>query len=219
LFNYKFILGKGGAYTEGLCGFNNILNYNIISKSSVNGFIGGFLEVNKKKISSGVARSRGLSGFLLKSRIDVFLRLLIPGCVFYILKKKISTFFFFFSSVILWPKEYLDILGLLLYSNTVFANTSLFDLSGAMNLKKKKTGFFMYYVFKVPTFSTWVVAFIETELTSTGRRNLVSLEALFKSSAWAEREASELFGIFFFLKVSNRKLITDYFFKIYPMLK
>ena len=60
---------------------------------------------------------------------------------------------------------------------------------------------------------------MEKNLCAKGGRDVLSIESIFKSAAWAEREVSELFGVFFFLKVSNRKLITDYFFKIYPMLK
>jgi len=160
------------------------------------------------------------SKFLLKSRIDIFIRLLIPGAFFLVLKKKLNTFFFFFSVVILWPKEYFDILSLILYSNIFFINTKLFDITASNNIKKKKINFFLYYIFKVPVFSVWLVIFIELKKTTgVSCKNVISIETIFKSAAWAEREVSELFGIFFFFKNSNRKLITDYFFKMYPMLK
>jgi len=160
------------------------------------------------------------SKLLLKSRIDIFIRLLVPGAAFLVLKKKLNTFFFFFSTIILWPKEYFDILSLILYSNIFFINTKLFDVTASNNIKKKKINFFLYYIFKVPVFSVWLVVFIELKkITGSSCKGIISIETIFKSAAWAEREVSELFGIFFFFKSSNRKLITDYFFKLYPMLK
>ena len=219
MFNYKFsFIVEKGTFSGGSLP-------NVFFRTSALSHSGLFpsqpiIPTHLKKKTSSLAGGRSNSGFFLKSRVDIFLRLLIPGCTFYILKKKVNTFFFFFSTVVIWPKEYLDILGLLLYSNTIFINTKLFDISGSSNSSKKENfGFFLYYIFKVPSFSTWIVAFVEKNLCAKGGRDVLSIESIFKSAAWAEREVSELFGVFFFLKVSNRKLITDYFFKIYPMLK
>ena len=154
LFNYKFSIRTSRAYLEGANSFPNLVKGKLEIPAVAREFVNLGEGFSKRPLFSRASKNGRLRGFTLKSRIDVFLRLLIPGCVFYILKKRVNTFFFFFSSVVLWPKEYLDILGLILYSNTVFINTSLFDLSGSINLKKKVYGFFLYYVFKVPTFST-----------------------------------------------------------------
>lgn len=116
-----------------------------------------------------------------------------------------------------WPAQHLDVLALTLHANPVFANTKLYDISA---YAAPDAAVVVYYIFSVPIFSTWLVVFVgaSTRKTST-RAGVVSIETLFKSAAWAEREASELFGVWFFFKKNNRKLITDYFFKIYPMLK
>jgi ribosomal protein S14 len=151
----------------------------------------------------------------LKSRIDVFLRLLLPTVFFFSLKKTHKTVLFNFYSFLFWPVVFLDLLAIIIFSNPIFLNVQFFDLSAFINssLANKLT---LYYTFKIPLFATWLVVFLP--LTSS---NVVapSLEILFKSLAWAEREVSELFGFYFFFKKNNRKLITDYFFKINPLLK
>ena len=99
----------------------------------------------------------------------------------------------------------------------MFANSKLFDISAYVGVASAVT---LYYIFLVPTFSSWLIVFLGAASRARGARSgVVSIEVLFKSAAWAEREASELFGVWFFFKKNNRKLITDYFFKMYPMLK
>lgn len=111
----------------------------------------------------------------------------------------------------------MDVLALTLHSNPIFSGSKLFDLSAYSANSGALT---IYYVFSVPAFSSWLVVFVSvTSQSSKARANVISVESLFKSAAWAEREAGELFGVWFLFKRNNRKLVTDYFFKIYPMLK
>ncbi|MYE02633.1 MAG: NADH-quinone oxidoreductase subunit C [Alphaproteobacteria bacterium] len=56
--------------------------------------------------------------------------------------------------------------------------------------------------------------------TSTDENTPVpSVSGLFKSAAWFEREAWDLFGIFFTDHPDLRRLLTDYGFEGYPMRK
>jgi len=138
----------------------------------------------------------------LKYRMDLFLKLLAPASKFLLFRKKSPSSGVFFFSFILWPGEFLDILALILYSNPIFLNTKYFDTSAF--LKNKSNGFslVLYYVFKVPMFSTWLVIFIETGRTAgdSGKPRVLSIETLFRGAAWAERELGEPFGFFFFYK-------------------
>lgn len=163
----------------------------------------------------------------LNYQIDIFIRLLLPNLVFFsVFKQKKSVNSSAFSHLAI-SGEYLDIFSLLLYSNPLFINTMLYDVSAFINSLKKNTFKTLYYVFKVPTFNTWLVLFVPYESLSAtnfaektnNKLNLISIEKLFKSASWGEREVGELFGINFFFKITNRKLITDYFFKVYPLLK
>lgn len=162
--------------------------------------------------------------FSFSYRIDVFFRLLLPAAMFTAITKSYeSTLLNQFTYMVITP-NFIDLFNLLLFSNPLFTNTKLFDISGFISNTGKSSFKVLYYVYKVPSFSTWLVFFSPYEnlssRTSFGQQvKLVSLEKLFKAAAWAEREVSELFGVFFTSKITNRKLVTDYFFKIYPLLK
>lgn len=153
-------------------------------------------------------------------RVDLAIRLLLPTVPFKAVSKKSASALLKNETILVWPQENLDQLGLILYSNPLFTNAKLFDISAYIR-NESGSHTVVYYIFNLPLFSTWLVLFIKycSHQPKAGAGGLVSLELLFKSAAWAEREAGELFGIFFFFKRNNRKLVTDYFFKVYPMLK
>jgi len=180
------------------------------------------------KSSSAANKNRVVWAFseaTFSYRVDIFFRLLIPAALFLTVTKSYKSIFLNTYTYLLVSPHFIDVFTLLLFSNPLFANTKLFDLSAFINNSSKDVFKCVYYVYKVPTFSTWLVFFTPYENLSSGksvactRTKLVSIEKLFKSASWAEREVSELFGIFFLSKITNRKLITDYFFKIYPLLK
>jgi len=50
-------------------------------------------------------------------------------------------------------------------------------------------------------------------------RSLLSITSKFKASSWAEREAYDLFGLFFIGNPDLRRLLTDYGFKGHPLKK
>ncbi len=169
--------------------------------------------------TKGAAQTQSIGS--LKYRLDLFLKLLAPASRFAIFKKKGASSNVFFFSFVLWPAEFLDLLALLFYSNPIFSNTKYFDTSAFLKQGRKRFTLVLYYVFKVPLFSSWLIVFVETGSTTATKDapRVLSLETLFRGAAWAERELSELFGFFFFFKSNNRKLVTDYFFKVYPLLK
>ena len=155
-------------------------------------------------------------------RVDVFFRLLVPAALFVTVFKSYRSVFLNTYTYLIIPPQSLDVFNLLLFSNPLFLNTKLFDVSAFINNVTTSTFKVLYYVYKLPTFSTWLILFIPYENLSSNlitSPKILSIEKLFKAASWAEREVSELFGIFFFSKVTNRKLITDYFFKVNPLLK
>lgn len=169
-----------------------------------------------------VQEKSGMREVTFSYRVDVFFRLLVPAALFVtVFKSYKSVFLNTYTYLIISPQS-LDVFNLLLFSNPLFLNTKLFDISAFINNLTTSTFKVLYYVYKLPTFSTWLILFTPYENLSsnlTTSPKILSVEKLFKAASWAEREISELFGIFFFSKVTNRKLITDYFFKVYPLLK
>lgn len=59
----------------------------------------------------------------------------------------------------------------------------------------------------------YVVCFIED------RQEIQSLSSIFKNANWMEREAWDMFGIFFANHKDLRRILTDYGFKGYPLRK
>lgn len=155
-------------------------------------------------------------------RVDIFFRLLLPAAMFTTVSKNYqSTLLNQFTYMIVSP-AFLDMFTLLLFSNPLFLNTKLFDISAFISNARSSTFKVLYYVYKIPSFSTWLVFFTPYESFTAGSGScakVISVEKLFKAAAWAEREVGELFGICFLTKITNRKLVTDYFFKVYPLLK
>lgn len=181
-----------------------------------------FFKLKAVTSSSLKKKNLNIKNFNLKNRVDITLRLLAPSVKFFLLKKNYFNFNFFFSTYLVWPGECLDILVLLFKSNPFFINTKLLDSSIFFSNYKGSFTKVMYYIFKIPLFSTLLVVFfnLSSNVSSFSKKlKVISLESAFKSMSWIERESSELFGFFFFGKKNNRKLVTDYFLKIYPMLK
>ena len=155
-------------------------------------------------------------------RVDVFFRLLLPAALFVAVFKSYQSVFLNTYTYLIIAPQTLDVFNLLLFSNPLYMNTKLFDISAFINSVSATSFKVLYYVYKLPTFATWLIMFVPYEnlssrsFTST---KILSVEKLFKAASWAEREVGELFGISFMSKITNRKLITDYFFKVYPLLK
>lgn len=50
-------------------------------------------------------------------------------------------------------------------------------------------------------------------------QKIPSISTFFQNAQWPEREASEMTGAFFYNKIDNRKLLLDYSFIGFPLLK
>lgn len=161
----------------------------------------------------------------LGARFDVLLRLLIPAAPLLVLTTGSPILRSGLGLHMSVAAEYLDVLCILLYSNPLLSKTKFFDLScfvpsGTLG----GISAMLYYVFQIPVFRRLLIVLVpasgaSVRSSSSSYANIVSIEKLFKAASWGEREVGELFGIPFLGKVSNRKLISDYFLKSYPLLK
>jgi hypothetical protein len=117
------------------------------------------------------------TGIAVASRIDIFLRLLMPATPFKVLVGADRGR----MGYVVWPAAHLDLLALSLHSNPLFANSKLFDISAYAGASSAIT---LYYIFSVPAFSSWLVLFLGAASRVRGTRSgVVSIETLFKSAA------------------------------------
>jgi len=200
----------------------------LTSQAKLNRFIWLFSAL-VKATATGVApikRTRAGAPFAeelsFSYRVDIFFRLLLPAAMLTTVSKNYQTTLLNQFTYMIISPAFIDVFTLLLFSNPLFLNTKLFDVSAFISNVHGSCFKVLYYVYKIPSFSTWLVFFTPYESFTSNNRcrtKVVSIEKLFKAAAWAEREVGELFGICFLAKVTNRKLVTDYFFKVYPLLK
>ena len=119
-------------------------------------------------------------------RVDVFFRLLLPAAIFVtVFKSYRSVFLNTYTYLIISPQS-LDVFNLLLFSNPLFINTKLFDISAFVNNLTASTFKVLYYVYKLPSFSTWLILFVPYEsLSSTlvSSPKILSIEKLFKAAS------------------------------------
>lgn len=96
-----------------------------------------------------------------------------------------SVFLNTYTYLIISPQS-LDVFNLLLFSNPLFLNTKLFDISAFINNLTVSTFKVLYYVYKLPTFSTWLILFIPYENLSSNlitSPKILSIEKLFKAAS------------------------------------
>lgn len=96
--------------------------------------------------------------------------------------------------------------------------------SSAVDLKKyffknifsNKIALFLFYNFFIFYANIHIILFtpLKNSFISTS-----SIDKYFFNANWLEREVSEMYGIFFFLKKDNRKLLLDYSKNENPLLK
>lgn len=119
----------------------------------------------------------------LKLRVDLVLRLLLPTVPFRCLDKSSSRSLLKQETILVWPKESLDQLALLLYCNPMFLGTKLYDISAFIPKEASSTAKTVYYVFSLPLFSSWVTVFLNSGSRSGSTKGILSIETLFKSAA------------------------------------
>lgn len=106
---------------------------------------------------------------------------------------------------------------ILLRFNSIFYNTMMIELFG-VDCKSNKfcvnsiTYIYIYYnlTFREKFFFSYS-GFYNTSISS--------ISSFFPNAQWPERELSEMFGILFYNKNDNRRLLLDYLFNGYPLLK
>jgi hypothetical protein len=139
------------------------------------------LQRNKK-----IANISSFSEVTFSYRVDVFFRLLLPATLFItVFKSYRSVFLNSYTNLIVAPNT-LDMFNLLLFSNPIFINTQLFDISAFINNLNSRCFKVLYYIYKLPTFSTWLVLFLPYEnLTNSigAPSKVISVEKLFKAAS------------------------------------
>jgi len=98
--------------------------------------------------------------------------------------------------------------------STFFYHTSCLDVT-AVDYPEEVRRFQLNYVF----ISTWFNYRFGVRSAITLNEGLPSMEGLFSSSRWLEREVWDMFGIFFVGNGDLRRILTDYGFRGHPLRK
>lgn len=101
--------------------------------------------------------------------------------------------------------------------NSFFYNTFFVELVGidSTTFNKKKnfiTYIYIYYMYfyNVKFFFSYSAYYFS---------NVPSISMFYQNAQWPERELAEMFGVFFYNKLDNRRLLLDYSFTGHPLLK
>lgn len=114
------------------------------------------------------------------------------------------------------------------FKNEVFlSNSSLLENSAIDNKKsfsflKKfefnlKNNILLFYVYYFYTIKTKIMLF--TTYNNNNLLKIPSIDKIYKSASWLEREAGEMFKISYNLKTDTRRLLLDYSKQENPLLK
>ena len=111
---------------------------------------------------------------------------------------------------------------LIIRYNSIFFNSSLIDITTfdynkkiVLKNKLKINLNCITYIFYLNFYNFK----LNISSFSSSIKNLCSLNVLFNSSVWLEREVSEMFGVNFINTIDNRILLLDYSFVGHPLLK
>ncbi len=108
------------------------------------------------------------------------------------------------------------------FSNSTLLENSAIDNKKNFNFQDKFQFFFknrilLFYVYYFFTFKSKIMLF-----TTYNNNNLIkipSIDKVFKSAGWLERETGEMFKISYDLKIDTRRLLLDYSKQENPLLK
>ena len=114
------------------------------------------------------------------------------------------------------------------FRNEVFlSNSTLLENSAIYNKKSfdflKKTQFslsnriLLFYIYYFFTLKSKIMVF--TTYNNTNLSKIASVDKIYKSASWLERETGEMFKISFNLKTDTRRLLLDYSKQENPLLK
>jgi NADH:ubiquinone oxidoreductase subunit C len=107
-------------------------------------------------------------------------------------------------------------------SNSTLLENSAVDNKNNFNFFKKTQLFFnnrisLFYIYYF--FSLKVKIMLLTTYDNNKLSKIPSLDKLYKSAGWLERETGEMFRISYDLKIDNRRLLLDYSKQENPLLK
>lgn len=135
---------------------------------------------------------------------------------------------FYPNSYILYlNKSWFYSLNLFFKNEVFFSNVSLLENSAIDNKKNfdflKKMNFFfknrilLFYVYYFFNFKSKIV--LLTTYNNNNLNKINSVDKLFKSASWLERETGEMFRISYNFKTDARRLLLDYSKQENPLLK
>jgi NADH:ubiquinone oxidoreductase subunit C len=117
-------------------------------------------------------------------------------------------------------------LNIFLKNEVFFCNSSLLENSAVDNKNnfdflKKNQSFFknkilLFYVYYFFTLKSKLVLLLPF---NSKVKKMVSVDKLFKSSSWLERETGEMFNVSYISKIDTRRLLLDYSKQENPLLK
>lgn len=108
----------------------------------------------------------------------------------------------------------------LFFSNSTLLEGSALDNKNNFDFLKKNQSFFkqkilLFYVYYFLTLKSKLVIL----LPYNKKKKISSIDKIFKSSSWLERETGEMFNVSFFNKIDTRRLLLDYSKQENPLLK
>jgi len=105
-------------------------------------------------------------------------------------------------------------LSRLLAGSTFFNGLSLSDIA-VCDFKEQTNRFTITYIF----FNSFFSSKIMVRVISTGFSSLKTLNHMFYSAGWLEREVFDMFGLFFLGNTNLCRVLTDYGFDGFPLQK
>lgn len=121
-----------------------------------------------------------------------------------------------FYSINLFFKNEVFLSNSTLLENSAVDNKKSFDFLGRVgfNLQNRILLFYVYYFF---TLKTKLLLF--TTFNNNNLSKLSSIDKIYKSASWLERETGEMFRISYLQKTDTRRLLLDYSKTENPLLK
>lgn len=124
----------------------------------------------------------------------------------------------FYKSLLIYTSiNWLVPCNILLRFNSMFYNTFLVEMFGVDCKSKKLNGNFINYIYIYYNYRFREKFFFS--FSGLYNDKVSSIAFFFQNAQWPERELSEMFGVFFYNKNDNRRLLLDYLFNGYPLLK
>lgn len=121
-----------------------------------------------------------------------------------------------FYSLNLFFKNEIFLSNSSLLENSAIDNKKSFDFLNKLHsfLKNRILIFYVYYFF---TLKSKVILF--TTYNCNNLSQVISIDKLYKSASWLERETGEMFKISYKFKIDTRRLLLDYSKQENPLLK